>query len=249
MKPLHISSDILKQIEAGVIVSVQADEGEPLDSPEILAALALSALQGGASGLRMANPENIRHIKTFEPEIPLIGITKPHHIPTNFRELVYITPTFEDVCRIVEAGADIVAIDATSRLRPNGDTLDDAFSRVRQAYPQLPLMADISRFEEGIYAASLGFNIISTTLSGYTSDTMLCAKSGEPDFELLKKLVDVVEVPVILEGRIWEPWHVSKAFELGAFAVVIGSAITRPFAITHRFVEKSPLNQKASGLK
>lgn len=235
-------SPILKQLKNGVVVSVQASQGEPLDKPEYLCALAESALNGGACGVRMAQPRNMRYFKEKHPNIPVIGITKPEKIPANAAELVYITPTFEDVASIANC-CDVVAMDATLRTRPNGETLSDIVVKTRKAYPNLLLMADIATLEEGIQAEKLGFDLIGTTLSGYTLESQQADKS-KPDFELLSALMKAVRVPVIMEGRLWEPAEVKRAFELGAFAVVIGSAVTRPHEITRRFVNAVPVGSQ-----
>ena len=233
MKPIDLTS-----LNHGIIVSVQAAQGEPLDRPDILTALAESALAGGACGLRMAQPENLRYFKERHPSVPLIGITKQPVIPDNAHELVYITPTFSDVQRIADA-CDIVAMDATQRPRPDGSTLADIVARTRQAYPNLKLMADVATVDEGLYADALGFDLVSTTLSGYTQDT-LAKKANGPDFALLETLVRQSHRPILMEGRLWEPAEVHRAFELGAFAVVIGSAVSRPHEITRRFVQAIP---------
>ena len=149
---------------------------------------------------------------------------------------MYITPTFEDARQIAEAGADIIALDGTSRKRPE-EHLEKIIYRIKKELNK-PVIADVSTIEEGLICALLGADIVSTTLSGYTSYT-LSKNTGEPDFELLEKLIKNLNCPVILEGRIWTSEHVKKAFKLGAYAVVIGSAITRPEVITKRFVEST----------
>lgn len=232
---------VLAALENQLIVSVQADEGEPLAPPECLLALAESALNGGAAGLRMANPENIRYVKARHPDVPMIGITKPHKIPSNAHELVYITPTLEDALSIAEAGAEIVALDATLRPRPNGETLEQIVSAMKQAYPEVLLMADIATFEDGEAAARTGFDLISTTLAGYTSDTR-DLYDDEPAYALLSTLVHTVDIPVILEGHVWVPDQCRIALDLGAHAVVVGSAITRPQLITRRFRQAMQLS-------
>ncbi|HEY9746515.1 MAG TPA: N-acetylmannosamine-6-phosphate 2-epimerase [Oculatellaceae cyanobacterium] len=228
----------LQTLQRNIIVSVQASQGEPLDTPEILCALAESALNGGAKGLRMAQAYNIRAFKEKHPRVPVIGITKPRVIPENASQIVYITPGFQDVASLA-AHCEIVALDATARPRPGGETLESIVAQCRKQFPNLLLMADVATLEEGLAAAQLGFDLIGTTLSGYTQESA-AKKQGGPDFELLSELVRRVQTPVILEGRIWEPAEVSKAFQLGAFSVVIGSAVTRPHEITRRFAQAIP---------
>ncbi len=225
---------VLKAIEHGVIVSVQAATGEPLDDPEILAAMAEAALLGGAVGVRMAGWQSIRAFKKRHPRVPVIGITKPDKISEDAHARVYITPGIRDV-EEVGLYSDIVALDATLRPRPGGEFLPEIVAKARRDYPDLLLMADVATLEEGRNAETLGFDVISTTLSGYTTET-LAKKEGGPDFDLLEALLGAVHVPVVLEGRIWQPAEVTRAFQMGAHAVVIGSAVTRPHEITRRFV-------------
>lgn len=228
---------ILEKLRGGVVISAQAAHGEPLDKPEYLCAMAESALNGGACGVRMAQPANISYFRKAHPDIPIMGITKPDIIPANAYELVYITPTWADVQCLVDC-CDIVALDATLRPRPGEHDLAEIVRLTRQHYPNLLLMADISTLEEGLNATKLSFDLISTTLSGYTAETRHMLKEGAsgPDFDLLVNLTQNTPVPIIMEGRLWEPDEVSRAFALGAFSVVIGSAVTRPQEITRRFV-------------
>lgn len=214
-----------------VIISVQAAYGEPLYEESALTAMMQSVVNGGAQGLRVAGERDVKNAKKLF-DIPVIGITKPKVLPENWLDLVYITPTLEDVNMLISAGADVIAFDGTSRKREVKieEYVDLIHKNNRFA------MADISTFEEGVNCAALGCDIVSTTLSGYTTESL--KDSDKPDFELLERLVKETNVPVILEGRIWEPKEVKQAFELGAFAVVIGSAITRPQLITKRFIQK-----------
>ena len=150
-------------------------------------------------------------------------------------EIVYITPTLKEVISLVEAGADIIAFDGTDRPRPNNCKLEEIIKYIK--INKRIAMADVSTLEEGLKCVELGAHIISTTLSGYT--TYSEASDDGPDFKLLEELTKRTKVPVVLEGRIWEPWQVDKAFELGAHCVVIGSAITRPQLITKRFIQRN----------
>jgi N-acylglucosamine-6-phosphate 2-epimerase len=227
--------DSLQKLAGGLIVSSQASGSEPLNTPEILTALAESALSGGAIGIRMAQVDNLKFFRKKHPLVPLIGLTKPEPIPTDAASLVYITPTFEAVASIAPY-CDIVALDATQRPRPHEETLGSIVRHARQHFPHTLLMADIATLEDGIQAAKLGFDCIGTTLSGYTTETQNLTSSG-PDFSLLGNLLSKIDIPVILEGRVWEPDHVGRAFRTGAFAVVVGSAVTRPYEITKRFVQ------------
>jgi len=223
--------DIINRLKNKVVVSVQAMPNEPLYVENCMAAMMKSVVKGGAGGLRVAGIRDVKNAKAMT-NIPVIGITKPDVIPANFKEIVYITPTLDDVIALVDAGADIIAFDGTQRPRKSslGEMIKYIHINKRIA------MADISTYEEGIEATKLGADILSTTLAGYTIESK--DSPDGPDFPLLEKLAKDVNVPVILEGRIWEPEDVDKAFALGAHAVVIGSAITRPQLITKRFVQR-----------
>ena len=208
-----------------VIISIQSTEGDPTHSEMCKHAFMESAVCGGAHGFRLAGVEDVKLSKKLYPNIPVIGITKPKKIPENYKELVYITPTVDDAKSLIEAGADIIAFDGTKR---------HDYSKIIKTIKDLGkiAMADISTFEEGIMAHKLGCDLVSTTLSGYTTYSR---QSDEPDFELVKKL-SKEGINVIAEGKIWEKSQVKTAFDYGAYAVVIGSAVTRPWLIVERFV-------------
>lgn len=225
-------NDILNRIKGTVVVSVQAMPNEPLYLEQCMIGMMKSVVNGGAGALRLAGARDVKNAKKLF-NLPIIGLTKPNIIPKNYKELVYITPNIKDVIELVEAGADVIATDATQRKRPNNEKLQDLIKYIH--INKRLAMADISTLEEGLNAKELGADIISTTLAGYTLESAN-SPANEPDFKLLKQLVEQTQLPVVLEGRIWEPEQVNKAFELGAHCVVIGSAITRPQLITKRFV-------------
>lgn len=210
----------------GLIVSCQALEDEPLHGGDTMAKMARAAVRSGAIGIRTNGAHDIAAIiKTVE--VPVIGLIK-RDIPGSD---VFITPTMEEVKAIVEAGADIVALDVTDR--------EDRLERVKPLIEYVHstgrlVMADISTLEEGLAAESLGADFIGTTLSGYTPYS---PQQEEPDFGLLRGLCERVKVPVIAEGRIWTPEDAARALETGASYVVVGSAITRPQLITARYVD------------
>ncbi len=224
---------IIELLRKEVIVSVQAMPKEPLYQEECLTAMMKSVINGGAKALRLAGARDVRNAKK-NFEVPVIGLTKPEKLPSNWKEIVYITPSNKEIEELIQAGADIIALDATKRKHPK-ETVEEMLAYIKQN--KRLAMADISTFEEGVAAQKLGFDFVSTTLSGYT--TYSENRIEGPDFELLKKLTKVLDCPVILEGRIWEPSEVKRAFELGAHSVVIGSAITRPQLIVKRFKDWS----------
>lgn len=189
--------------------------------------MALAAKEGGAAGIRANTPEDVTEIKKVV-DLPVIGLFKKEYIDSD----VYITPTMVEIEQMVGCGSDIVAIDATDRVHPNGQSLDDLFKKARKAFPKQIFMADCSTYEECIHAQKIGFDIVGTTMRSYTPYTK---GVRIPDFDLFKKLKETLEVPFIAEGGIWEPKDVKKAIDCGAFAVVVGSAITRPQLITKRF--------------
>lgn len=223
---------VIEKLKNKIIVSCQAMPNEPLYREECMIAIMRSVLNGGAGGLRVAGVRDIKNAKKMT-DVPVIGLTKPDEIPANWKEIVYITPSLKHVGFLIKAGADIIAFDGTNRKHENC-TVDEIIKLIK--INKRVSMADISTVEEGINCEKLGVNMISTTLAGYTQHSPL--KNDGPDFDLLEELVKKVNVPVVLEGRIWTPQEVDKAFELGAHCVVIGSAITRPQLITKRFVSR-----------
>ena len=221
--------DILHKIKGGLIVSCQALEDEPLYSSYIMSRMAYAAMLGGAVGIRANGVEDIGQIKETV-DLPIIGLIKRVYPDSD----LHITPTLKEIDALVSLGTDIIATDATDRLRPEGITLDTFFKEIREKYPDQLFMADCSTTEEGIRAAELGFDIIGTTMSGYTpytADTVL------PNYHMMGELSRQVDVPVIAEGGIWVPEEMKKAMEQGVYSVVVGTAITRPREITQRYVK------------
>ena len=225
-----MNNKILEQLKNNIIISVQAMPNEPLYDEVCINALIKSVLNGGAKGLRVAGERDVINAKKMT-DVPVIGITKPSKIPANYKELVYITPSIKDVQLLINAGADIIAFDGTFRNRGNNENISEIIDFIHQN--KKLAMADVSTYEEGLLNTLLGADIISTTLAGYTTHSE--TNSTEPNFELVEKLVKTIKKPVFLEGRVWYPEEVKKAFEIGAHSVVIGSAVTRPHLITKRF--------------
>ncbi|KOF09014.1 N-acetylmannosamine-6-phosphate 2-epimerase [Planococcus glaciei] len=217
---------VLEQISKKLIVSCQALEDEPLHDPYIMSKMALAAKQGGASGIRANTVKDIQAIKK-EVDLPIIGIIKQDYPGSN----VYITPTMTEVDALHQEGVEIIAFDATKQERPDGKTFEQFFSEVKAKYPEQLFMADVSTLDEAIAAEHAGVDIVAPTLGGYTPYS-----EGTVPLELLERMVEVVSVPVIAEGNFDTPEKAKKALELGAHAVVVGSAITRPQLITEKFV-------------
>ena len=221
-----------EKLKNKLIVSVQAQGNEPLNKPEHLLAMSQSVINGGAGALRLCGIDNIKHIKK-SVSVPIIGLTKLEPTPINWLDKVYITATLKDLKDLLKTGVEFIAIDGTARKREDNSSLQEQIDLIKKEGKSV--IADVSTFEEAIGASELGADIISTTLSGYTKETRYKANIG-PDFDLLAELTEELSTPIIMEGRIWEPEDVRKSFEIGAYAVVIGSAITRPNLITKRFV-------------
>ena len=221
--------ECLSAIRGKLIVSCQALQEEPLHGSKIMARMALAAMEGGAAGIRANSVEDICAIRQTV-SLPLIGLIKKIYADSK----VYITPTQKEVDALVQTGCEIIALDATDRIRPGGQTLQALFSRMRALYPQQLFMADVSTFEEGIYAREIGFDLVGTTLCGYTSET---AGEERPCYSLLSRLSSALSCPVIGEGGIWTPEQLRRAMDCGAYACVVGTAITRPRDITRRFVQ------------
>jgi len=218
--------NVLNQISQKLIVSCQALEDEPLHDDYIMGKMALAAAQGGASCIRANTVKDIISIKK-EVNLPIIGIIKKDFPKSH----VFITPTLNEVDALYKEGVDIIAFDATTQKRPDGKSFLEFFSEVKAKYPDQLFMADISTFEEGINAEKAGVDIIATTLAGYTSYS-----KGTIPLILLEKLVLHVSIPVFAEGNFDTPEKAKQALKLGAHAVVVGSAITRPQKITEKFV-------------
>lgn len=221
----------VKQLEGKLIVSCQARPHEPLHSSFIMGRMALAAREGGASGIRANTKEDIAEIKS-QVELPVIGIVKRDYEGSG----VYITPTMKEMEELMKVKPEIIAMDATKDERPGGVTLDEFFAQVKERYPDQLLMADCSTVEEAVHADELGFDFIGTTMVGYTKQSRHL-KIDENDFEVLREILAKVKHPVIAEGNINTPEKAKRVIELGAFAVVVGSIITRPQLITKSFAD------------
>lgn len=226
---MNKNEQVLAQIKGGLIVSCQALVDEPLHSSYIMSKMAVAAKEGGAKGIRANMPEDIREIKKAL-NLPIIALYKQDYPDSKIR----ITPTEREVELLMEVNPEIIAIDATNRIRPEGISLDKFFARIRKEYPGQLFMADCATYEEGIYAQEIGFDIVGTTLCGYTEDTK---DISLPNHTLIKQLADTLRIPLIAEGGIWDIEDLKKIMSEKVHAVVIGTAITRPREITQRYVK------------
>ena len=218
------AEDFFAAVKGKLIVSCQALENEPLHGAPIMAKMAVAAKIGGAAAIRANSPADIRAIKNAV-DLPVIGLYKRGDSG------VYITPTFNDAAAIAQAGADVIALDCTDRARPDGVHIRDLLKQIHMELGK-PIFADISTLAEAQAAAECGAAMAGPTLSGYIDAG---PASDGPDFNLLREMITALSIPVIAEGRIHTPEQARQALDIGAWAVVVGSAITRPRTITARF--------------
>lgn len=226
------TQDLTAKFKNGLVVSCQAPPESSLCTPEIIAALALCAERNGAVGVRIDSPAHIRAVKKIV-RVPVIGIYKIIEEASD----VYITPTFAAAHQIAEAGADVIALDATLRARPGGETLETLVARIH-AELKTPVMADVATIAEGANAARIGCDFVGTTLSGYTAET--AHLDSAPDYALVADLARNLSVPVICEGRLRQPADVARAFAAGAQTVVVGNAITGIDWLVGEYVKATP---------
>ena len=226
-------NEIFEALKFGLVVSCQPEvedhDSDPLNRPEIMAALAQAAVRGGAKGIRADSPSHIAAIRAAV-SVPIIGLYKVD-LPGY---AVRITPLVEHAVTIAQAGADIIALDATARPHPEGGDAA-GFIRLVSAAAGKPILADVSTYDEGIAAAAAGAAAVATTISGYTSYSV---SHGGPDLKLVEQLAKALGIPVIAEGRYDTPALARQALQRGAWAVTVGSAITRPRTITSWYVRE-----------
>ncbi len=222
----------IEKLQGRLIVSCQALPEEPLHSSFIMGKMAVAAVEGGAAGIRANTKEDILEIKN-NVNLPIIGIVKRDYKDS----MVYITPTMKEIDELMEVGPEIIALDATSSIRPGNLKLINFYHQIREKYPNQLLMADCSTVDEAVYADELGFDFIGTTMVGYTKQSE-GDKIEEDDFAILRKILNKVSNKVIAEGNINTPEKAKRVKELGVFSLVVGSAITRPQLITKVFAEK-----------
>lgn len=217
----------VSRLANGVVVSAQTHRpGGPLDDPATLVRLALAAELGGASGIRVASPAVVALLRP-RTTLPIIGITKRPRVTDDG---VYITPSVADALALIDAGADIVAADARPDLRPA-----ETFAQIVSACHErgVPVVADCAVYDDGVSATRDGADLVATTLAGYTAATRGVTP---PDLRVAGRWARELPVPVVVEGGVWDPGTVTAAFDAGAFAVVVGSAVTDAERITRRLV-------------
>lgn len=221
---------VFSQIKGGLIVSCQALEHEPLYTKEggVMPLMAKAAAEAGAVGIRANTVRDIMQIKEAV-DLPVIGIIKKDYEGTP----MYITVTMKEVDELAACGVDIIAVQGTSALRPDGSTAAQFIEAIKEKYPEQLVMADCATIEEGIACALVGADFIGTTMRGYTPETQGC---NDIDYNFIAQLVEKCPARIIAEGHIHYPEQAKKALDAGAFALVVGGAITRPAEITARFI-------------
>lgn len=212
------SHNLIQALRHGLIVSCQAPAHSPLHEPLVIAAMAQASVNQGAVGVRLDTPVHVKAVRQQIPTTPIIGLWK-QQLPESE---VYITPQFHHAEAIAAAGADIIAIDATLRERPGGETVETLIARIHQELGKL-VMADVDTIESAIASQKAGADLVGTTLYGYTTQTQ---HLSPPGFDLLSQMVEQLDVPIICEGGIASPSMAQTALKLGAYAVVVGTAIT-----------------------
>ncbi len=223
--------ELFDRIRGQMIISCQAVPGEPLyvEEKSVMYLMARAAKMAGSPAIRTSSIRDVIAIKE-ETGLPVIGLVKIQYPGYEG----YITPTMKEVDELVAAGSDVVALDCTLRRRGDGTTVNDFIRAIREKYPDIILMADISNYEEGVNAWKCGVDIVGTTMSGYTDYT---PKLDGPDYELMRRLAADLDIPVIGEGKIHSPEQAVEALNTGVWAIVVGGAITRPLEIAGRFMK------------
>ena len=224
MTSLH---PVLAALKGGLIASAQAYPGEPMRDPRTMDEVAQACVAGGAVGIRAQGLADLALINQHV-DVPVIGLWKDGH------DGVFITPTLSHAIAVAATGSQIVALDATRRPRPDGLTLAQTVVGLKDVFPEILVMADCGSLEDTRAAQDAGADVIGTTLAGYTGER---PRTEGPDIELIDQVAAIAQVPLIVEGRVHTPAQAAQAMDHGAFAVVVGTAITHPTTITSWFVE------------
>ena len=223
----RLDAAMLERLQGGLVVSCQAREDNPLHGPVFMAAMAAAAVAGGAAGIRADGVADISAIRAaIGPEIPIMGISKLK-LPDGG---LFITPTGESAAAVIAAGAQLVALESTTRPRPSDESLAEVVAAIHAAGGLA--MADCGTLEDARAAVEAGVDAVGTTMSGYVGGP----KQAGPDFALIEAMVAELPVPVFAEGRVWTREDARRALDLGASFVVVGTAITNPQAITEHFL-------------
>lgn len=230
-KIINNKKEFIKSIKDNLIVSCQAVGEEPLNNANVISLMAKACVMGGARFLRVSQRNHIQAIKKIV-SVPLIGIIKKEYKNSE----VYITPTINEIQALVKLGVDCIAMDATLRKRPKED-LKFIVNYAKINFPGICLMADCASLDEVINAELLKFDLIGTTLRGYTKETQNLSNIDN-NFKFIKTALQAIKTPLIVEGKIWTPAQAKTSLKLGAHAVVVGSAITRPLEITKYFLNE-----------
>ena len=223
--------ELLESMKGGLIVSCQVQHDDPVYSEDFVLKMAKAAQWAGAVGIRANSPEQIKLIKD-NVDLPMIGLWKIWHDDTD----VFITPTLEAAKAVWEAGADVIALDCTAQITHEGKPAYELLPLVKKEIPEAVIFADVSNYEEAKRAVEMGADIVGPTLYGYTEETK---HIEQPDLrEFARMCRDFKDKAfMIMEGHIYTPEDAIKCLYLGADAVVVGSAITRPHLIAKRFVD------------
>lgn len=228
-------ADVLASLAGTLVVSCQAHGDNPLVGPSTMATMARAAVLGGAGGIRAEGAADVEAIVAAVP-VPVIGLVKA---PARGPDEVFITPTYADAESVAQAGAAVIALDGTPRPRRGGAALSEIVDRIHRELG-LAVMADVDSLNSGRFAADAGCDLVGTTLSGYTAATNCTPGASSapdgPDLQLVARLSQALEVPVVAEGRIWTREDALVAFAAGASTVVVGTAVTNPMLITRRFI-------------
>lgn len=226
-----MKNNFLEKTKKKLIISCQALPGEPLHSSFIMSRMARAATLAGAAGIRANSVVDIQAIQD-ETSLPIIGIAKVDYDDSE----VFITPTVKEMRAVASTGCQVVACDVTGRTRPNHEDLAKIVQQIHVEFPNTLLMADTDRIQSVKLANELGFDMIGTTMHGYTPATE-GKNIADNDFEYLKEVISVAKVPVIAEGKIDSPKKLKRCMELGCHSVVVGGAITRPLQIARSFID------------
>lgn len=218
---------LLDGLRGKLIVSCQAYPGEPMLDPRTMSQVAQAAVAGGAVAIRGKGLDDLRAMRTAV-DVPIIGLVKVGDSG------VYITPTLMDCKEVAQTGCEIVALDGTRRERPDGLTLAQTISGLKDEFPDVLVMADCGSAGDAAAAQEAGADIIGTTLVGYSGER---PKTDGPDWEAIDEIIALADRPVFVEGRVHSPADAAEAVRRGAWGVVVGTAITHPATITRWFAQ------------